>query len=98
MREDPVLECQDCGRVLRHLTPGEAQQVAEHPYNFIFFCAICQKENEDRMLGLCAGCFTMKNLRNGSILCDTCASKGGSREFDPEPYPRKSGPNSLPEE
>ena len=46
MYDDPlVLECQDCGRTVRTLTPAEAQQVADKPYNFIIFCASCQRAN-----------------------------------------------------
>lgn len=42
--DDPVLECQDCGTVVKRLTPGEAQQVAERPYNFVVYCDRCRKE------------------------------------------------------
>lgn len=38
-----VLECQDCGEVVRELTPAEAQQVADRPYNFIVRCHECRK-------------------------------------------------------
>lgn len=41
MNSDPVLECQDCGRVLRHLSTGEAQQVADNPHNLIAYCSSC---------------------------------------------------------
>lgn len=51
MQDDPVIECQDCGRVIRTLTPAEAQQVAARPYNFIVFCYPCKQENE-RMAAL----------------------------------------------
>ncbi|WP_159600239.1 hypothetical protein [Agromyces humi] len=37
----PTLDCQDCGRVLRKLTPAEAQRVAYRPYSFIVFCNDC---------------------------------------------------------
>lgn len=33
--------------------------------------------DDDRSLGLCEWCFTMKDLRNGSTKCDTCWCKGG---------------------
>lgn len=54
--------------------------------------------DEDYMEGLCAGCYEMQPIRFGLTKCDWCASNGGSHRFDPEPYPKKSGPNSLPEE
>ena len=44
MYDNPVLECQDCGVVLRELTLAEAQQVAANPYNFIVFCKLCQRD------------------------------------------------------
>lgn len=94
MQPDPVLECQDCGKVLRHLSPGEAQKVADNPYNFIAYCAMCTQLRENYMEGLCAGCFTMRSICIGETRCDTCRSIGGSREFDPEPYPKKSGPSA----
>lgn len=47
----PTLECQDCGLVLRILTPAEAQQVAKRPYDFIVFCRSCGQANE-RMAAL----------------------------------------------
>lgn len=46
----PTLDCQDCGRVLRRLTPAEAQQVAANPYNFIGYCPQCARENEAALL------------------------------------------------
>lgn len=97
MLDDPVLECQDCGKVLRHLSPAEAQKVAANPYNFIAYCSRCKSLNEDYMEGQCAGCFKWKKILMGETRCDTCRSLG-SRGFDPEPNLRKSGPNSLPEE
>lgn len=50
MLDQPVLECQDCGRVLRTLSPAEAQQVADNPYNFIFFCVPCQRVKEEAQI------------------------------------------------
>lgn len=38
-----VLECQDCGRVLRRLTGSEAQRVAERPYDFVVYCEECRR-------------------------------------------------------
>lgn len=39
---------------------------------------------DDRSLGLCASCYTMKNLRNGEIRCDSCMAVGGPTvEYDP---------------
>lgn len=42
-----VLECQDCGDVVKVLEPVEAQQVAEKPYNFIVYCARCKREQSE---------------------------------------------------
>ncbi|KJK12550.1 hypothetical protein UB45_07685 [Terrabacter sp. 28] len=39
---EPVLECQMCGTVLRTLTPSEAREVADRPYDFVLFCAACR--------------------------------------------------------
>jgi hypothetical protein len=41
MIDNPVLECQDCGSVVRKLTQTEDQAVAANPYNFIVFCREC---------------------------------------------------------
>ena len=41
---EPVLECQMCGTVLRTLTPSEAREVADRPYNFVVYCAGCRQE------------------------------------------------------
>lgn len=38
---EPVLECQDCGAVVRKLTPAEAREVAARPYDFIVYCGRC---------------------------------------------------------
>ena len=38
------LECQQCGRVVRELTPTEAQKVAENPYDYVVYCADCRHE------------------------------------------------------
>lgn len=40
---DPTLDCQDCGIVIRRLSPAEAQRVADNPYNFILYCRPCQE-------------------------------------------------------
>lgn len=44
MIDDPVLECQDCGRILLRLSLAQAQQVADNPYNFIAHCGPCQTD------------------------------------------------------
>lgn len=36
--EPKTLDCQACGVVVRKLTPSQAMEVAEHPYNFVVFC------------------------------------------------------------
>jgi hypothetical protein len=41
MDAHPVLECQQCGRVLRHLTYAEAQKIADNPYDYVFICGDC---------------------------------------------------------
>lgn len=45
MYDDAVLECQDCGAVLLRLSHAEAQKVADNPYNYVFYCKQCQKDN-----------------------------------------------------
>ena len=42
MIEDPVLECQDCGEVVKRLTRAEEAQVADRPYNFVVYCRRCR--------------------------------------------------------
>jgi hypothetical protein len=100
VQSDPVLECQDCGIVLRRLSPGEASKEIDIANNTIVYCASCTQLRENYMEGLCAGCFTMRNIRMGETHCDTCWSKGSSLPdgLEYEPHPRKSGPNSLSEE
>lgn len=46
---DLNLYCQDCGEVIRELTPAEAQKVAADPYAFWVFCGRCGKYREDDM-------------------------------------------------
>jgi hypothetical protein len=41
-----ILECQDCGDKIRDLSPAEAQQVADNPYNFVVYCGPCQRDRE----------------------------------------------------
>lgn len=36
--EPSTLDCQACGKVLKELTPAEAQDVADRPYDFVAFC------------------------------------------------------------
>lgn len=38
---EPTLDCQACGDVMRYLTPAEAQEVAQRPYDFVVFCPEC---------------------------------------------------------
>jgi uncharacterized protein with PIN domain len=40
----PTLDCQQCGNVIRELTPDEAQQVSYNPYNFIVYCHTCKRD------------------------------------------------------
>ena len=42
-----VLECQDCGMVLRELSKAEYYRVAANPYNFIVYCFQCGKYHEE---------------------------------------------------
>lgn len=44
IRDPGVLECQDCGRVIRHLSVVEAQRIAVNPYNFVFWCDDCSRK------------------------------------------------------
>lgn len=39
MRDEPVLECQTCGEIMRRLSAAEAQRVADRPYDFIAYCS-----------------------------------------------------------
>jgi hypothetical protein len=39
-----TLDCQQCGQILRELTPAEARKVADSPENFIIYCKSCQKD------------------------------------------------------
>lgn len=41
---EPTLDCQQCGAILRFLTPAEVQKVAANPYNYVMFCGPCKKE------------------------------------------------------
>lgn len=50
MHDDPTLDCQTCGCVLRHLSPAEAQRVAANPYNFIVYCPPCGRDNTKALL------------------------------------------------
>lgn len=43
MYDSPTLDCQACGTVLRRLTTQEAQQVADNPYNYVWFCTPCKQ-------------------------------------------------------
>jgi len=43
-----TLDCQDCGVVLKELSPAEAQKVADNPYNFTAFCKLCQKDEREK--------------------------------------------------
>lgn len=49
-----VLECQDCGEVVRDdLSPSEVQKMAERPYDFIVYCYRCTvgRERDDHEAG-----------------------------------------------
>lgn len=39
-----ILECQDCGDVVRRLSAAEQQKVATDPYNYIVYCFACRQE------------------------------------------------------
>lgn len=47
---DATIDCQNCGDVLRILSNEERQEVSYNPYNYIFFCKSCKKDEEERML------------------------------------------------
>ena len=42
-RAVPVLECQDCGQIVRQLDAREARMVAERPYDFVVLCRRCSE-------------------------------------------------------
>lgn len=46
MNQPPVLECQDCGDVVRELSAAEAQRVANRPYDFVVYCGPCQADRD----------------------------------------------------
>ena len=37
-----VLECEDCGRIIKTLTEYENQRMADKPYDFISYCDPCK--------------------------------------------------------
>lgn len=39
--EQPVLECQECGDVIRKLSHEEAQDMAYRPYAWVAYCWQC---------------------------------------------------------
>jgi uncharacterized protein with PIN domain len=46
-----TLDCQDCGKVLRELSPAEAQKVADRPYDHVWYCVACKNaRNRERYL------------------------------------------------
>ena len=49
MKDQHTLDCQDCGNVLRVLTPAEAQKVAANPYNYIAYCKRCASAIESEI-------------------------------------------------
>lgn len=55
MSDQPTLDCQDCGDVVRKLTDAEQQEVADRPYDFVVYCRTCrvirQREYEQRHAG-----------------------------------------------
>lgn len=38
---EETLDCQDCGTVLRVLSPEEAQTVADKPHDYVRYCRSC---------------------------------------------------------
>lgn len=43
MNDGPaVLECQDCGAILRELSAQEEQDMIRNPYNWITYCGPCR--------------------------------------------------------
>jgi hypothetical protein len=42
MIQNPTLDCQDCGAVVKKLTDAEAQKVADNPYNYVVYCVSCR--------------------------------------------------------
>lgn len=49
LHDEEVLECQQCGCVLKRLTPAEAQQVALRPHNFVMYCTSCARDHPGQM-------------------------------------------------
>ena len=44
-----TLDCQDCGKILRELSPGEQQAVARNPEKFIVYCLECARARREEM-------------------------------------------------
>jgi uncharacterized protein with PIN domain len=42
--QESTLDCQDCGDVVRTLSPAEQQEVAERPYDFVVYCRSCRRD------------------------------------------------------
>jgi hypothetical protein len=47
---EPVIECQDCGYVLRKMTSAESKRAAQRPYDFEWWCYTCRKDRLDNGL------------------------------------------------
>ena len=50
--EQGTLDCQDCGDVVRRLSPSEAQEVAQAPYSFIVYCELCRADRAREQMQL----------------------------------------------
>jgi hypothetical protein len=46
--DSDALECQQCGTVLKRLSPAESQRVALNPYGFVAFCGPCGSERHQK--------------------------------------------------
>lgn len=46
MIDDPVLECQTCGEVVRKMSLAEAQEASYNPYAFIVYCSVQCRDDD----------------------------------------------------
>lgn len=51
MTDNDVLECQDCGQVVRHLSMAEAHWMSHFPNSYIVYCEPCGRDRQ-RLLEL----------------------------------------------
>jgi hypothetical protein len=48
MTDQNILECDQYGEVVRHLTPEEVTMVARDPYNYLVCCEQCRRDLKEK--------------------------------------------------